>query len=262
MIEHSTLRGHAHRRKAVARGGLAAMAGILLLPFLWTAAAAQAHDMNNMGEMEMSEQGEGGMAMHDSHLDQSHMQNMALHMTWSDPMPPNAADQARADAMVATLKTALDRYKDYRVAEADGYKPFHPEFKNQSIVHFTKWSYALKAQFTFNPSEPTSLLYKPTAGGGYELIGAMYTAPKRWSEQDLNARVPLSVARWHKHVNICVPKKGVDRDTVDWTKFGPNGSIATEQACDAAGGRFYPTLFGWMVHVYPWEKDPQQVWAH
>jgi hypothetical protein len=190
------------------------------------------------------------------------MQNMALHMMWSDPMPPNPADQARANEMVATLRIALDKYKDYRVAEADGYKPFHPEFKHQAIVHFTKWSYALKAQFTFNPSEPTSLLYKPTPGGGYELIGAMYTAPKRWSEQDLNARVPLSVARWHKHINICVPKKGVDRDTVDWTKFGPNGSITTEQECDAAGGRFYPTLFGWMIHVYPWEPNPQEVWAH
>jgi hypothetical protein len=232
----------------------AAMIGMFLVSFLCSATVL-AHDMSSMGDM-------GEMDMHDSHLDRAHMKNMALHMTWSDPMPANAADQARAAEMVATLKTALDRYKDYRVAEADGYEPFHPELKNQAMVHFTKWSYALKAQFTFDPAEPTSLLYKPTDNGGYELVGAMYTAPKRWSEQDLNARVPLSVARWHKHVNICVPKKGVDRTTVDWSKFGPNGSIATEQECDAAGGRFYPTLFGWMVHVYPWETNPQEVWAH
>jgi hypothetical protein len=201
------------------------------------------------------------MMEHDPHLG-GNMKNMSLHMLWSDPEPPNAADQDRADELVATLRKALEPYKDYKVAEAAGYKPFHPKFKQQKIVHFTKWSYGLKALFVFNPAEPTSLLYQRTADGGYRLVGAMYTAPKRWSEQKLNARVPLSVARWHKHVNLCFPQKGTDPATVDWTRFGPNGSIDTEQACDAAGGRFFPTLFGWMVHVYPWETNQQEVWAH
>jgi hypothetical protein len=31
--------------------------------------------------------------------------------------------------------------------------------------------------------------------------------------------------------------------------FGPNGSIATEEACTAAGGTFQPVLYGWMTHV-------------
>ncbi len=232
-------------------------------------AVALAHDMTDMPGMQMQVPASnalpetmGDMTMHDSHMAPGDMKNMALHMMWTDPMPANAADRARADQMVATLRQSLERYKDYRVAEADGFKPFHPEFKQQSVVHFTKWSYALKAQFTFDPAEPTSLLYKRTADGGYELIGAMYTAPRRWNEQKLNERVPLSIARWHKHVNLCLPKKGTEPATVDWTKFGPNGSIATEQACDTAGGRFYPTLFGWMVHVYPWETSQQEVWAH
>ncbi len=90
----------------------------------------------------------------------------------------------------------------------------------------------------------------------------MYTAPRRWSEQRLNERVPLSVARWHQHINLCFPQKGVDPAAVDWSRFGPNGSISTRQDCEAAGGRFFPTLFGWMVHVYPWDSDPRQVWAH
>ena len=88
------------------------------------------------------------------------------------------------------------------------------------------------------------------------MVGAMYTAPKRWSDDRLNQRVPLSIARWHKHINLCFPKKGTDPSTVDWKKFGM-GTIATKAACDEAGGVFYPQLFGWMVHVYPWEKDPQ-----
>ena len=31
--------------------------------------------------------------------------------------------------------------------------------------------------------------------------------------------------------------------------------------CDAAGGEFLPHLFGWMVHVYPYETDPKKVWS-
>lgn len=236
-----------------------------------SASAAVAQDMGDMGSMDMSHHMEDAppgtmddMSMHDSHMGMEHgaMKNMALHMTWSDPRPPNPADQVRAAKLLATLRVAIAKYKDYRVAEADGFKPFHPEFKRQRVVHFTNWWYAVKAQFSFNPAEPTSLLYQRTAGDGYELIGAMYTAPKRWSQDQLNERVPLSVARWHKHVNFCLPKRGTDPITVDWSKFGPNGSIATKADCDAVGGRFFPTIFGWMVHVYPWETDQRQVWAH
>jgi hypothetical protein len=198
---------------------------------------------------------------HDMHMGHGNMKNMALHMTYSTLRPPSAEDQKRAAELVSTLQTALAKYQDYHVAEADGFKPFHPEFK-QPVVHFTRNWYGLKAAFTFNPAEPTSLLYKTKPGVGYELIGAMYTDRKSASEEQLNERVPTSVARWHRHINLCFPPKGTDWKTVDLTKFGFNGSIATKEACDTAGGRFYPQVFGWMVHVYPWEKNPQLVWAH
>jgi len=47
----------------------------------------------------------------------------------------------------------------------------------------------------------------------------------------------------------------------DWTKFGLRGSIVTEQACDDAGGRFRPVIFGWMVHVYPYESSLDKIFA-
>jgi hypothetical protein len=31
--------------------------------------------------------------------------------------------------------------------------------------------------------------------------------------------------------------------------FGPESVIATKEACDAVGGNFYPSLFGWMIHA-------------
>jgi hypothetical protein len=189
------------------------------------------------------------------------MGNMALHMTYTKLRPENAADQKRADDIVDQLKKTLAKYQDYHAAEAAGFKPFHPEIKQLKVVHFTKNWYGLKAAFVFNPEQPTSLLYERTKGGGYKLIGAMYTDRRNASEDQLNERIPLSVARWHRHIKLCFPQKGTDPSTVDWTKFGFNGSIDNKAACDAAGGRFYPQVFGWMVHVYPWDPNPKLVWA-
>jgi hypothetical protein len=222
------------------------------------AGIADAHDMAGMNMGDDDNPASMDMMMSSEHMEHDPM--MAAHMGYTTLRPKSPGDQQRADDIVTTLQSALAKYKDYHVAEADGFKPFHPEIK-QPIVHFTKAWYGVKAQFTFDAAEPTSLLYKRTADGGYELVGAMYTAPKRATEDELNQRVPLSIARWHKHLNLCFPKRGTDPMSVDWKKFGA-GSIATKAACDEAGGRFYPQVFGWMVHVYPWEKDPQLVWAH
>ena len=200
-----------------------------------------------MSSMHMSD----GMANHAT---------MSAHMVWSDTRPATDADRERAREIVKNLRSALIKYKDYHVAEAAGFRPFHPELP-QNVYHFTRWQNGLKAAFTFDPAEPTSLLYRKTSNGGYELVGAMYTAPRGTSEAKLDQRVPLGVARWHRHVNLCFPPKGQGA-AADWTKFGFNGSISTKAACDAAGGRFYPQVFGWMVHVYPWAPTQEAAWAH
>jgi hypothetical protein len=57
-----------------------------------------------------------------------------------------------------------------------------------------------------------------------------------------------------------MPQKGQMR-SADWTKFGLRGSIATQEACAAAGGRFHPVIFGWVVHVYPYEDSLDKVFA-
>jgi hypothetical protein len=206
--------------------------------------------VNSMSSMPMSSTS-NSMPMSDSmpsmHMEE-HMSGMGahsamvLHMAWSDTRPATPADRERAAQIVRTLQAVLLKYRDYRVAEADGFKPFHPELP-QKVYHFTRWQNGLKAAFKFDPAAPTSLLYKKSADGGYELVGAMYTAPRGASEAKLDQRVPLSIARWHRHINFCLPSRS-QRATADWTKFGPAGSIATKAACDAAGGRFYPQVFG------------------
>jgi hypothetical protein len=193
-------------------------------------------------------------AMSGQHMD------MNAHMFMTALRPENPADDARAAATVVTLRNAIEKYKDYKVALADGFQIFHPEAPQQHY-HFTNYRYAFEAIFTFNPEHPTSLLYKKTPNG-YELEGAMFTARKKATEDELNERVPLSVARWHKHVNICLPPKGAQPRQASLRDFGFGGSIATEDACNRAGGRWVPQIFNWMVHVYPYETDPQKIWAH
>jgi hypothetical protein len=84
--------------------------------------------------------------------------------------------------------------------------------------------------------------------------------PKRVTEEQLNSRVPLSVAQWHLHTKLCMPPKG-ERAHADFTKFGFQGSILSKEACDEAGGTYYPVIFGWMVHVYPFEDSREKIWG-
>jgi hypothetical protein len=189
------------------------------------------------------------------------MAGMAGHMFLTTLRPAEPGDEGRADAIVAAARQAMEPYKDYRKALADGYRIFLPNVP-QPQYHFTNYANAREAAQKFDPLKPTSLLYKKNADDGYTLVGAMYTDRVDASQDELNERIPLSVARWHQHVNFCKGPAG------DWAEyFGPNakfglmGSISTREACEAAGGVFIPHVFGWMVHVYPYETDPAKVWS-
>ena len=123
----------------------------------------------------------------------------------------------------------------------------------------TEIDIAFREAFRFDPEQPTSLLYKRAADGQMMLIGAMYTMPKRSDVDKLNERVPLSIARWHRHVNWCVPKRG---ETSRWTErqnglpvFGPESPVATKEACDAVNGNFFASPLGWMVHANVFAGD-------
>jgi len=202
--------------------------------------------------------GVAGAGSADGAMAHEHM-DMGPHMKMTAPRPRVAGDQRRAEAIAQTLRGAIARYRDYRVAVADGFIQYLPNVP-QPIYHFTNYGYAYQAEFAFDPARPTSLLYKP-APGGFELVGAMYTAPRRFDEDQLDERVPLSVAAWHEHINICLPPKS-GYATADWRRFGFKGTIATASECQASGGIFHPVIFNWMVHVYPFEQDPAKVWAH
>lgn len=228
---------------------------IALQLFALIALAAFADD-----QKKPSQPSEGDLNATTQSMSNGHHHEMGLHMHMSTLRDPQPGDDQKAQAIVEQARQAMDKYKDYNLALADGYKIFLPNVKQQ-MYHFTNWQNAIAAAFAFDPTRPTSLLYEKT-GGGYKLIGAMYTAPYRFTEDQLNERIPLSVAQWHLHVNLCRPPKGHEREMLSKNpRFGLNGSISTKEECEAAGGAFMPHVFGWMVHLYPWEKTPEAVWS-
>jgi hypothetical protein len=188
-----------------------------------------------------------------------HQRHLGPHMRWTALRTANADDARRADQIVQTLRQALAKYKDYRVALNDGFDPLLPERKPKHY-HFANKQRRFLAKIRFDPAEPTALLYKKT-GDGYELEGAMYTAPRGMSEDQLNERIALSVAQWHAHVNFCFQPDGSGR-RMTRKQFGLKGAIATESECQQAGGRFVSQAGGWMIHVYPFESTPAKIWTH
>jgi len=218
---------------------------------------SQPMDHSKMSSMDIDDaKANEAHAVHD--MTPGHMDAHNLHMHMTPMRPQTPGDAARANEIVTQLRSGIEKYKDYHVALNDGYKIFLPNLP-QPEYHFTNYWKGFLEAFSFDPARPTSLLYRKTSDG-YELVGAMYTMPKRATQDQLNARVPLSVATWHLHTNLCMPQKGQFRNT-NWTKFGLKGSIATQEACDAANGRFQPVIFGWMVHLYPYEDSLDKVFA-
>src|SRR5579863_4934270 len=84
-----------------------------------------------------------------------HDHHMGAHMHMSTLRPANAADTAKAQQIVDTARASLEKYKDVKVAEADGYRIFLPQVK-QPMYHFTNWQNAMKAGWTFDAEHPTS----------------------------------------------------------------------------------------------------------
>jgi hypothetical protein len=213
-------------------------------------------DHSKMAGMDMDD---AKSSAEDATHDMANMHNAhSVHMHMTALRPKNDADTERGERIAEQLRAGIEKYRDYHVALNEGYKIFLPNVP-QPEYHFTNYGNGFLEALTFDPARPTSLLYKKKAGG-YELVGAMYTMPKRATEEQLNERVPLSVAMWHLHTNLCIPPKE-QRGNADLAKFGLKGSIATPEACDAAGGRFFPVIFGWMVHVYPYEGTTEKMFA-
>jgi hypothetical protein len=204
--------------------------------------------------------GLGGYTVHASAGGAPEGKDAGPHMRMTAPRAARAGDRARAAGIAAEARRAVEKYRDYRAALGDGYEILLPHVP-QKMYHFNNLSHYAEAERRFDAARPTSLLYEKD-GERYRLIGVMYTAPARLTEEELDERIPLSVAAWHQHVNVCLPQGDPLRNLFGGgPAFGLDGSISTEAVCREAGGRFYPRLFGWMVHLYPFEPTEREMWS-
>ena len=248
----TSLLTNAPARRSVRR---AALASLVVLPILGAAALRAARAQSS----------------HEAHADGDVARvgtagNEALHMVMTPKRPVSAGDNARAAAVATTLRASIAKYADTATAVADGYRMFAPQIKNQRVYHFTRGWNAVQEAFRFDPAKPTSLLYTKGADGSLHLVGAMYTAPKRFDVARLDERIPLSIAQWHKHVKWCVPPRGQGARWLERANgapvFGPESPIATKADCDAVGGTFYADPLGWMVHANVMtSSDPAVIWG-
>jgi hypothetical protein len=192
-------------------------------------------------------------------------QKMGAHMSITPLEPEKPGDRARAQAILEVARQGAAPYRDFHKALADGFVIQMPEL-DQDHYHFINAKLGAAARTTFDPAHPPALIYEkePSRRGhetSYKLVGVMYQTGLSVSDDDLRSRVPLSIAQWHRHDDICTPPQG---SGINWLgpdkKFGLGGSISTQADCLAAGGTFLPHIGGWMTHLYLFETDPARQW--
>lgn len=161
--------------------------------------------------------------------------------------------RAHAERLIALLRRKMSVYRDQSAARRAGFAPEGDDVPVGALKHWINPANVRIGWRQFDPERPSALLYRRIENG-YQLAGVMFTAPYASSFPELNRRVPLALGQWHAHRNICQPKPGLRvADLAQTPRFGFSGSIARRDACEAAGGAFLDNVYGWMVHVYPFE---------
>jgi hypothetical protein len=181
------------------------------------------------------------------------------HMQMSIKGDAAPGDEVRAAEILTAANAVLSQYRDVKTAVHDGYKPFFPSGRIGEEIHYTNYRRRRLEQKHIDYSRPGSILYKRTAEG-LTAVGVMYTASTDATPEQLNAVAPLSFATWHRHVDFCGGPKTLPKNEQFGpnARFGPQGSIHTEEECSAAQGLWIPVVLEWMTHVYP---NEQQQWG-
>lgn len=143
-------------------------------------------------------------------------------------------------------RRATERYRDVRVAEADGYRAIGPDVPGMGIHYVGSHS------AWFDVEHPDILLYEKDALApqGYALVGVSYllVADTAADGQPKNPPFPKSLASWHRHSDLCVfPDRSV------------KGDLSAEE-CSRRGGRF-TALTQWMIHAWIWKDSPAGVFS-
>ena len=178
-----------------------------------------------------------------------HMSDHAgMHMDHDHAAGPaiTLAEMKQAVAALDEARHATEKYRDVRAATIDGYEAIGPDVPGMGI-HYVRRRGGKDA---FDVDHPPILLYEKGSSGEYSLVGVSYLlrAPAGADGQPENPPFPKSLAKWHRHENICVLS---DNTT-------PTG--LTDEQCTAKGGHFTAET-QWMVHAWIWKESPTGVFA-
>ena len=158
--------------------------------------------------------------------------------------PGTAADSARALALVRDLRSAIASYQTISAAESAGYRARRDSatVPTGRLLHVGRRQGWRSMRQGFDAAAPRSLLYRRTADGSMRLAGAMLVAPRSATAEDLDAMVPLSVARWHRHIGLCFARGTAPGLRVTLRQ------ARTAEDCEEAGG-WYRAETRYMIHV-------------
>lgn len=186
---------------------------------------------------------------------------MGPHLQISVRQGLQPGDEERALELLRAARVVMERYRDVKDAERDGYRPFAPTGQIGEEIHYTHFWRAGSEKNRFDPLRPGSLLYRRTADG-LQIVGLMYTAKPDAQPHELDQRVPLGIGVWHRHVHFCGWPHDAPRSDYEGPapRFGYFGSIADEATCKAERGYWIPVALGWMTHIYPDGETPDEVW--
>lgn len=172
------------------------------------------------------------------------------------------------DTQVAKATLATMKYRDWSVAQADGYT-VSTQYVPQMGIHVSNSNYTMN----FDPTSPIGMIYKD-AGSGVpgELIGMWYVVPNDQicaifsvtgpcqpsdvkpvgfglTNTDEDSTDLNSVQKsWHTHTNLCfIP------NPLSVVEQGPSGS---HQACKDLGGIVNFETYAWMIHLYNFIPNP------
>jgi hypothetical protein len=158
---------------------------------------------------------------------------------------PTWAEISKVYGMLSRAQAATARYRDVRVAEADGYYTSKVLYVETQGFHYVNPKY-MPPRASFDPATPPILVYN-SVGGEMVLSGVMYYLGQRATPQQMAAVFPASMASWHQHINICFAQ----HDVVP---------IFDQAQCEAKGYSFLPTI-GWMVHAWLYRPDTTGVFS-
>ena len=176
-----------------------------------------------------------------------HPMNMQMgHEHHGTMVPVTYEELTKTAAQLEAAKTSTAKYRDVRVAQADGYQPIGPDVPGMGIHYLGSHSNG------FDVEHPDILLYEKSvsAPGGYALVGVSYlfVADTDTDGQPKNPPFPKSLASWHRHSDLCVfPDRSVK-------------SNLTADQCKAQGGAF-TALTQWMIHAWIWKDSPAGVFS-